>query len=174
MYSKGTSMKHIWSPWRMKFIQKHSNEEESCIFCNLLLLDDGPENLVVFRGNKSFVLLNRFPYTTGHAMAIPYKHSDSFENLDIQTLTEIMLLSNWCMKVIRELYHPQAFNLGANVGRAAGAGIADHVHMHIVPRWSGDSNFMSILGDTRVLPEDLSETYDKFTLEWKRIFHEIN
>ena len=171
MLSEGYSMKHIWSPWRMKFIQNHSNEEEGCIFCNLLLQKDGPENLVVFRGIKSFVLLNRFPYTIGHAMAIPYEHSDSFENLDAQTLTELMLLSNGCMKVLRKLYQPQAFNLGANIGIAAGAGIADHVHMHIVPRWSGDANFMSTLGDTRVLPEDISVTYEKFSREWERIFN---
>ena len=166
MHRKGYFMKHIWSPWRMKFIQKNSNEEEGCIFCKLLLLEDGPENLVVFRGIKSFVLLNRYPYTTGHAMAIPYEHSDSFENLDAQTLTELMLMSNKCTKVLRKLYHPEAFNIGANVGVSAGAGIADHVHMHIVPRWSGDSNFMSILGDTRVLPEDLSTTYENFIREW--------
>ncbi|MFC2065118.1 HIT domain-containing protein [Chloroflexota bacterium] len=164
---KGYPMKYIWSPWRMEFIQKSSSIEDGCIFCSLLLQADGPENLIVYRGKKSFVLLNRFPYTTGHAMVIPFMHSDSFENLEAQTLTELMQLSNRCMKVLRKLYQPQAFNLGANVGVAAGAGIADHIHMHIVPRWSGDTNFMSIMGETRVLPEDLKDTYKKFIREWK-------
>lgn len=161
-------MKYIWSPWRMKFILNHSRNKEGCIFCNLLVQKDGPENLIVHRGIKTFVLLNRYPYTTGHAMVIPFDHTASYENLDDGTLTEIMQTINRCTKVLGNLYHPQAFNIGANVGSSAGAGIADHVHMHIVPRWNGDFNFMSIISDTRVLPEELKVTYERFLREWNK------
>jgi len=163
-------MKYIWSPWRMKFILDHSKNKEGCIFCNLLLQKDGPENLVVYRGTKTFVLLNRYPYTTGHALVIPILHSASFESLDDDTLTELMVSTNKCTKVLKKLYQPQAFNIGANIGSSAGAGIANHVHMHIVPRWNGDSNFMSILSETRVLPEDLNVTFERFIREWELLF----
>ena len=159
-------MKHIWSPWRMKFIQNHNSIDSGCVFCELLSQKDGPENLIVYRGKKNFVLLNRYPYTTGHVMVIPFIHSPSFELFDSETLSELMQLTNKCTTLLRIIYHPQAYNIGANIGSSAGAGIADHVHMHIVPRWNGDSNFMSILGDTRVIPEDLSVTYEKFLKEW--------
>jgi ATP adenylyltransferase len=159
-------MKHIWSPWRMKFIQNHNSIDSGCVFCELLSQKDGPENLIVYRGKKNFVLLNRYPYTTGHVMVIPFIHSPSFELFDSETLCELMQLTNKCTTLLRIIYHPQAYNIGANIGSSAGAGIADHVHMHIVPRWNGDSNFMSILGDTRVIPEDLSVTYEKFLKEW--------
>lgn len=159
-------MKHIWSPWRMKFIQNHNSIDSGCVFCELLSQKDGPENLIVYRGKKNFVLLNRYPYTTGHVMVIPFIHSPSFELFDSETLSELMQLTNKCTTLLHIIYHPQAYNIGANIGSSAGAGIADHVHMHIVPRWNGDSNFMSILGDTRVIPEDLSVTYEKFLKEW--------
>jgi ATP adenylyltransferase len=150
----------------MKYIQKHDVENEGCVFCKLLAQQDSPDNLIVHRGEHVFVILNRYPYTSGHIMVVPNFHTDSFENLDEASLTELMQKTTTAMRIIRKLYQPQAFNLGANVGVAAGAGIADHVHMHIVPRWNGDTNFMTTLGQTRVLPEDLSETYLKMKLEW--------
>lgn len=159
-------MNYLWSPWRMKYIQKHDTESEGCVFCKLLVQQDSPDNLIVHRGKNVFVILNRYPYTSGHIMIVPNIHTDSFENLDSPTLTELMVKTTIGMRIIRKLYNPQAFNLGANVGVAAGAGIADHVHMHIVPRWNGDTNFMTTLGQTRVLPEELSETYFKMRLEW--------
>jgi ATP adenylyltransferase len=159
-------MNYLWSPWRMKYIQKHDVENEGCVFCKLLAQQDSPDNLIVHRGEHVFVILNRYPYTSGHIMVVPNFHTDSFENLDEASLTELMQKTTTAMRIIRKLYQPQAFNLGANVGVAAGAGIADHVHMHIVPRWNGDTNFMTTLGQTRVLPEDLSETYLKMKLEW--------
>ena len=162
-------MKQIWSPWRMKFIQNPNKFIDGCIFCNLLKQRDGLENLIVYRGKCTYIVLNRYPYTTGHVMVIPYEHASTFELLGEDTLTETMKFSNACMHVLRELYKLQAVNLGANVGISAGAGIAEHVHMHIVLRWNGDNNFMSIIGDTRVLTEDLPTTYEKFSEKWKMI-----
>jgi ATP adenylyltransferase len=151
----------------MKYIQNHSEEDGSCVFCQLLTQKDGPDNLIIHRGEHVFVILNRYPYTSGHIMVVPFEHTASFENLDSQTLTELMQQTTSCMRVLRKLYQPQAFNLGANVGVAAGAGIADHVHMHIVPRWTGDTNFMSTLGQIRVLPEELNDTYHRICAEWQ-------
>jgi ATP adenylyltransferase len=151
----------------MKYIQNHKEEDGSCVFCELLTQKDGIDNLIVHRSEHVFVLLNRYPYTSGHIMVVPYEHTASFENLDEGTLTELMQQTTSCMRVLRKLYQPQAFNLGANIGVAAGAGIADHVHMHIVPRWNGDTNFMSTLGQTRVLPEELTDTYRKVCTEWQ-------
>ena len=150
----------------MKYILKHESETEGCVFCKLLAQQDSPDNLIVHRGEHVFVILNRYPYTSGHIMVVPNIHTDSFENLDDASLNELMKKTTSAMRIIRKLYQPQAFNLGANVGVAAGAGIADHVHMHIVPRWTGDTNFMTTLGQTRVLPEDLTETFLKMKLEW--------
>jgi ATP adenylyltransferase len=150
----------------MKYIQTHGEEENGCVFCSLLNQKDGPGNLIVHRDDRVFVILNRYPYTSGHLMVVPFDHRPSFETLDQQTLAEIMQTTTVCMRILRKLYEPEAFNLGANVGEAAGAGIADHVHMHIVPRWSGDTNFMSTLGQTRVLPEELEETYRRIKDEY--------
>jgi len=150
----------------MEYIENHQSGEEGCVFCNLLAQKDRPENLILHRGKHVFVILNRFPYTSGHIMVVPFLHTDSFENLEVDALTELMQKVTLGMRILRKLYHPEAFNLGANVGVAAGAGIADHVHMHIVPRWNGDTNFMSTLGQTRVLPEELTETYQRMRSEW--------
>ena len=150
-------MNHIWSPWRMKYIE--SNKAEECIFCSAHQKEDSPENLIPFRGERAFVILNRFPYTSGHLMVVPFDHRPNLEELDARTRAEIMELTTRCMAVLRSIYHPQAFNMGANIGEAAGAGVKSHVHIHIVPRWAGDTNFMSILGETRVLPEVLETTY---------------
>lgn len=159
-------MNFLWSPWRMKYIQSQTEKDNNCIFCDLLNQEDGPKNLIVHRGKTVFVILNRFPYTSGHLMVVPYEHQSSFEELDNSTLSDLMQTTSDCMKKLRKLYNPQAFNIGANVGEAAGAGIAEHVHMHIVPRWNGDTNFMSTLGQTRVLPEELEDTYRKLSAEW--------
>ena len=159
-------MEQLWAPWRMKYVnnQEHTGE---CVFCSAAQHEDGPENLVVYRYNYSFVILNRFPYTSGHLMVVPFAHQSSIEALDAATRGEVMELVNRAMLVIRAEYHPEAFNLGANIGAAAGAGIAEHVHFHVVPRWGGDTNFMSAVGDTRVIPEELSETYRRIAERWK-------
>ena len=150
-------MNHIWSPWRMEYIEK--SKEEACIFCLAQENEDGPENLIAFRGVRAYVILNRYPYTSGHLMVVPFDHQAHFEDLDQRTRAEMMELTTHCMIVLRKVYHPEAFNIGANIGESAGAGVKAHVHIHIVPRWAGDTNFMSILGETRVLPEALETTY---------------
>ena len=160
-------MKRIWASWRMKYIAKAS-KEDGCIFCNALAKSDTNENLIVVRGERAFVILNKFPYTSGHTMVAPLSHTPNLEELDTLTRAEMMELATKCMSVLRKIYNPQAFNLGANIGEAAGAGVPGHVHMHIVPRWNGDTNFMSVVGELRVLPEDLQETYRRIKETWER------
>jgi len=151
-------MKQLWAPWRMKYIEGHE-KEDGCVFCNAQAKADGVENLIAYRGERAYVILNRYPYTGGHLMVVPFEHKAVFEDLDRPTRAEMMELTTRCMIVLRNLYKPQGFNMGANVGEAAGAGVKEHVHIHIVARWKGDTNFMSTLGGTRVLPEALEVTY---------------
>lgn len=153
-------MKRIWSPWRMKYILNH-DKQAGCIFCNALARTDNEENLIIKRGEKAFVILNLYPYTSGHIMVAPMAHQPSLEYLDPDTRAEMMELVSQAIVVLKQTYKPQAFNVGANIGEAAGAGEPGHVHLHIVPRWAGDTNFMSTLGETRVLPEALEETYKR-------------
>ncbi|MBK6793536.1 MAG: HIT domain-containing protein [Anaerolineales bacterium] len=153
-------MKHLWSPWRMTYIE-NSKKEEGCVFCNAQAKPDGTENLIAFRGRSSYVILNRFPYTSGHLMVIPFAHAAGIEELDANTRAEMMELTSRCTTELRQIYKPQGFNVGINMGEAAGAGVLGHVHIHIVPRWAGDTNFMSAVGETRVLPESLEQTYQR-------------
>lgn len=139
---------------------------DGCVFCHAFEHADGIQNLVVNRGEHVFAILNRYPYTTGHIMVVPAAHVPSIEMLDEITRAEMMEMVTHCMQVLRKVYRPQAFNLGANIGTAAGAGIADHVHFHIVPRWAGDTNFMGTVSGTRVLPEDLADTYERMRKAW--------
>ncbi len=158
-------MEHLWSPWRMEYIQGEKNVE-GCVFC---IAAEGPEdekNLVVFRGKYSFVILNRYPYNTGHLMVVPYEHHPSIETLEPEVRCEMMELASRAIPLLAEVYHPQGFNLGINIGSAAGAGIREHVHFHILPRWDGDTNFMSSLAGTRVLPESLEESYQRIRKCW--------
>lgn len=150
-------MKHMWSPWRMEYIQ--NSKVEGCIFCMVQDVEDGTENLIAFRSEHAYVILNRYPYTSGHLMVVPYVHKPNLEELDPETRAEMMELTTRCMTVLRKIYNPPAFNMGANIGEAAGAGVKAHVHIHIVPRWAGDTNFMSSIGEVRVLPELLEDTY---------------
>jgi ATP adenylyltransferase len=156
-------MKRLWAPWRMKFVQSKTS---SCIFCDLQKELDGPENLVIFRANFCFILLNRFPYTTGHLLVVANQHCNSFEDLAVEARSEMMEMATRGMGVLRSSYHPDAFNVGANIGEAAGAGVAGHVHMHVVPRWAGDANFMLTLAETKVMPESLEDTYSRLSLAW--------
>jgi len=149
----------------MKYITK-ATTEDGCVFCNALAKSDSNDNLVVMRGERAFVILNKFPYTSGHVMVAPLAHCANLEELDPPTRAEIMELSTHCMSTLRKIYNPQAFNLGANIGEAAGAGVPGHVHFHIVPRWNGDTNFMSTVGEVRILPEELSDTYRRVAHAW--------
>jgi ATP adenylyltransferase len=158
-------MKRIFAPWRMKYIESHN---DGCVFCSLQKETDGTGNLIVARGDRAFVILNRFPYTSGHIMVVANAHQPSLEDLDQPTRAEMMELVTKGICVLRKVYHPQGFNVGANIGEVAGAGVAGHVHLHIVPRWGGDSNFMSTVAETRVLPETLEETYQRVGESWEK------
>jgi ATP adenylyltransferase len=157
-------MKRIWAPWRMKFVQTHNKGK--CVFCEMLAQDEDADNLILTRGNFNFVVLNRYPYTSGHMMVVANTHMPALDALDAPTRAEMMELAARGIAVLRKVYQPDAFNTGSNMGEAAGAGIAGHVHLHIVPRWNGDTNFMSILADTRILPEGLGETYRRLLAAW--------
>lgn len=153
-------MNHLWSPWRMTYIENHK-KEDGCVFCNAQAKEDSAENLIIFRGQRSFVILNLYPYTSGHLMVVSYEHKPNLEELDVETRTEMMELTSRSTTILRKLYKTESFNVGINIGEAAGAGVVGHVHIHIVPRWNGDTNFMSTLGATRVLPEALEDTYKR-------------
>jgi ATP adenylyltransferase len=140
--------------------------KNGCVFCIEMGKTDGPDNLIAYRGIHSFVILNRFPYTSGHVMIVPYDHQASLEQLDPETRAEMMELTSQSLQVLQLEYRPQGFNIGINIGAAAGAGILDHVHVHVVPRWGGDTNFMTALAQTRVLPETLDETYTRVIRGW--------
>jgi len=161
-------MNHLWTPWRMKYIES-DHKEEGCVFCNAQAREDGTSNLIAFRGEQAFVILNLYPYTSGHLMVVPFDHVATLENLDPATRAEMMELTSQCMNVLKKIYRPQGFNMGANIGKAAGAGVPGHIHIHIVPRWGGDTNFMSTLGETRVLPEAIEDTYRRVREGFKSI-----
>ncbi|MFQ5616154.1 MAG: HIT domain-containing protein [Anaerolineales bacterium] len=158
-------MKHLFSPWRMEYI-KNNETKNGCVFCNAQRVADSPENLIVHRGEHAFVILNRYPYTSGHVMVLPYEHEAALESLGAPTRAEMMELTSRAIRVLRQIYCPQGFNVGINLGKAAGAGIEQHLHIHIVPRWAGDTNFMTAVGGTRVLPEVLAETWANVREVW--------
>jgi ATP adenylyltransferase len=160
-------MDHIWSPWRMKYIGRQKTPR-GCIFCSALKKEDGADNLIVTRGKLAFVILNRYPYTSGHLMVVPYTHVRTMEELDESSLSEVMILIRRAIATINSVYKPEGFNIGANLGTVAGAGIANHIHFHVVPRWGGDTNFMTSVSGTRVLPEDLGDTYQRLKDAWPK------
>ena len=161
-------MNHLWSPWRMEYIE-NNNKEDGCVFCKAQAKDDSADNLIAYRGDLAYVILNRFPYTSGHLMVIPFEHKSSLEELDPATRAEMMELTSRCTTALKNIYKPQGFNIGVNMGEVAGAGVLGHVHIHIVPRWKGDTNFMSSVGQTRVLPEALEATYQRVKNEFEKI-----
>jgi ATP adenylyltransferase len=150
----------IWAPWRLAYVKDASNDaEQECIFCAKPASDDDEANLIVHRGERCFVILNLFPYTNGHLMIAPYEHLATLGELDPDTVAEMMRLTQRAMAVLEDRYEPHGYNVGFNQGRVAGAGVEHHIHMHVVPRWGGDTNFMPVLADTRVMPQTLSESY---------------
>jgi ATP adenylyltransferase len=158
-------MDHLWSPWRMEYIQYGKSPHE-CPFCLALKEQGGEDCLIVHRGEKAFVMLNRYPYTSGHLMVLPLLHCESLEELDQATRAEMMELILRACQVLEKVYHPEGFNVGLNLGAAAGAGLPKHLHWHIVPRWMGDTNFMTTVGGVRVIPEDLQDTCSKVRSHW--------
>jgi ATP adenylyltransferase len=151
----------IWAPWRLAYVKDASKDSsEECIFCAALEAGDDEANLIVHRGERSFVILNKFPYTNGHLMVAPYEHLATLPGLDAETVAEIMAFAQRAMTVLEERYSPHGYNVGFNQGRVAGAGVEHHIHMHVVPRWGGDTNFMPVLADTRVMPQSLEQSYE--------------
>jgi ATP adenylyltransferase len=158
-------VKTLWAPWRAEYIYcaggKPSTAKRHCLFCHLLKSKDDKGNLILLRGRHAFVVMNRFPYNNGHLMAAPNRHVATFEKLGTEEGAEMFRLVQKSLAVLRRALKPQGFNIGANLGRVAGAGVAGHVHVHIVPRWNGDVNFMPLMSETKVISEHLSETYDR-------------
>jgi ATP adenylyltransferase len=150
----------------MEYIENHG-KQGGCVFCELVAAADSSENLIVHRGALAYVILNRYPYTSGHVMVVPFEHRPNLEQLDAATRAEMMELTSRATGVLRTIYNTQAFNVGLNIGEAAGAGVKEHVHIHVVPRWSGDTNFMSSLAETRVLPELLEDTWTRIRAGFK-------
>ena len=153
----------------MEYIEGSPAGEAGCLFCTCLASPDGPGNLILHRTPHAFVMLNRYPYTNGHAMIVPVAHQPSIELLDEATLLDLMQLASRVTRVLRRTYGAEAFNLGANIGRAAGAGIEEHVHLHVLPRWAGDTNFMATTAETRVIPESLETTYQRMLQSWQAL-----
>lgn len=150
-------MEHIWAPWRMEYIRM--NKPDGCILCEKPAESTDTLNYIVHRAESNFIILNTYPYNPGHLLVAPYRHVDGLEKLTIEELHEHFELVTKCIRVLRESLNPGGFNIGTNTGRVAGAGIADHIHTHIVPRWQGDVNFMTVVADIRVIPEALADTY---------------
>jgi len=155
----GRQMEILWAPWRMEYIL--SPKEDSCIFCTPLQQRDDRRNLILHRGKESFIILNRYPYTNGHLMVAPYRHIGLLEELSAEEVKDLMINIQLSIRVLKGAMSPHGFNIGANVGKVAGAGVEGHVHFHIVPRWEGDTNYMPVLASTRVIPEHLQQTYDR-------------
>jgi ATP adenylyltransferase len=152
-------MEWLWSPWRYSYVARGSTQ--GCIFCEKSREDRDRENLILYRGALNFVILNAFPYTSGHLMIAPYEHVGWVTDARTETLEEMIRLARTAERALREVYQAPGLNIGMNLGACAGAGVADHIHLHVLPRWPGDTNFMTTIGETRVLPEDLTTTWEK-------------
>ena len=151
----------IWAPWRLAYVKDASKDiEEECIFCAKPAQDDDEANLIVHRGERSFVILNLFPYTNGHLVVAPYAHLGRLQELGSETLAEMMALAQRSMDRLEQVYEPHGYNVGLNQGRVAGAGVEHHIHMHVVPRWGGDTNFMPVIADTKVMPQSIEQSYE--------------
>lgn len=160
-------MTHLWTPWRSKYIQE-KKEPGQCVFCVAAASSNDRENLIVFRGEHNFVILNRYPYSTGHVMIAPYAHVSRLNQIEVAATAEMMELLRQGEEILQASYHCNGLNLGMNLGEAAGAGIEEHIHMHLLPRWYGDANFMTVVGNTRVLPELLDDTFAKLSGKFTR------
>jgi ATP adenylyltransferase len=160
-------MDYLWTPWRYAYVST-AGKPAACVFCEAVNSGDDERARIVFRGLQCFVILNTYPYTSGHVMVVPYAHLDELRKLPADAAAEMMALSQRMESVLRELYKPDGINLGMNIGQAAGAGIAGHIHMHVLPRWIADANFMSVVGETRVLPEALDVTWQRLRESLRR------
>jgi len=162
------TMDYLWTPWRYAYVST-AEKAAGCVFCDAVKASDDGKTLIVHRARHCFVILNAYPYTPGHVMIVPYEHLDELQKLPSEAASEMMALAQRMETVLRELYQPDGINLGMNIGKAAGAGIAGHIHMHVLPRWVADANFVSVVCETRILPETLEETWKRMT---KALQHE--
>jgi ATP adenylyltransferase len=160
-------MERLWTPWRLAYVTEASRVVPDCIFCAALARAE-VEPLLVHRGRLAFVIVNKFPYNNGHLMVVPNRHVGLLAELAPEELLELMQLTQTAERALTEVYQPHGFNMGLNLGKPAGAGVLNHLHMHVVPRWSGDTNFMSVLGETRVLPEELPRTVERLRAVFAR------
>lgn len=157
-------MRHLFATWRMSYIS--APRHEGCIFCDYPKENKDDERFILHRSSSCFVIMNLYPYNPGHVMVVPYRHTNEYESLSDEELADIEKLSVLCIKALKRAFKPDGFNLGVNLGGVAGAGIADHLHRHIVPRWNGDTNFMPVIGDLRVIPESHRATFEKLKEVW--------
>jgi ATP adenylyltransferase len=151
-------MDYLWTPWRYQYVST-ADKAVDCVFCSKAAEPDHEKALIVHRAEHNFIILNAFPYTSGHVMVVPYQHLDELQKLPAAAATEMIALTQKLEGILRSLYHPDGINVGMNIGKAAGAGVAGHIHMHVLPRWVADANFMTTVGETRVIPEALEETW---------------
>lgn len=157
-------MKTLWAPWRIEYIT--GGKKEGCIFCDKPKEGNDKKNLILYKGETSFIIMNRYPYSNGHLMAVPYRHINNMSELDHKERLELMNLTTKCIEILKVM-NPEGFNIGMNLGTAGGAGIDDHLHFHIVPRWNGDTNFMPLIADVKVMPEYLEDTYETLSEQLK-------
>ncbi len=164
-------MDYLWTPWRYAYVST-ADKAPGCVFCDVFdgrTEADDQSSLIVHRGAHNFIVLNKFPYTSGHVMIVPYAHLDELQKLPAETAQEMMALAQKTERVLREVYKPDGINVGMNIGKAAGAGVAGHIHMHVLPRWVADANFVSVVAETRVLPEILEETWRRLKGKFQAI-----
>ena len=160
-------MKQIWAPWRMEYIEQDKSGE--CIFCTLPQAEEDEKNFILYKGRHSFIIMNIYPYNTGHVMVSPNRHLSCITQLEEDESTEINRLTQKCVEILRTVKSPEGFNIGVNVGKAGGAGFDEHIHVHIVPRWNGDTNYMPVLAETKVHPEHLKATYQNLLPHFKNL-----
>ena len=154
-------MENLWAPWRMTFIAPKTPQSQECIFCTQPAEHRDEENHILYRGEHCYMMLNRYPYNNGHLMIAPFQHAGTIEKLSAETLAELMAQAQLALKALRFAMKPDGFNMGINEGKVAGAGFADHVHLHVVPRWNGDTNFMPVIAEIKVMPEHLDLAYQQ-------------
>ena len=164
-----STTKQLWAPWRMTFLKSENPAQQGCIFCNLLKANRDSENLILHRSSLSFVILNKYPYNNGHLMVVPLQHTADMDTLKPEEQSDISRLTQHCIKALKETYRPEGFNIGMNLGAAGGAGIREHLHTHIVPRWTGDTNFMPVLADVKTMPQHLEESFKQLAPYFRRI-----
>jgi len=162
-------MERLWAPWRLEYIKNTQDNDQGCIFCQKPQQADDKENLIVYRSDQSFVIMNKFPYNNGHLMVVPYIHEADLTKFNDDVLLDIQHLLQLSLLALNETMNPHGINIGVNLGRSAGAGIVDHLHYHIVPRWNGDTNYMPVLAGTKVISEALEESWQKLHTSFKKL-----